>query len=1096
MICSKSFLILKMNHSQSQPENINEERIKLQKKARDFESSPWIFFVRKSKLTYLIIIFLLIFGITTIQNIPKELNPEVQIPYAVVVTAYPGASPADVEEQITKKIESKVGDLEGVKNLTSNSSLGVSSITVEFQAGENLDTSIRKLKDKVDEVNDLPDDATVPSVVEVNINDQPIFTAALSGDQYDITEIKKFADNVKDSIKGIPYVSDVKVIGGRQKEIRVDIDAQKLSGYGLGVNQVISQIAAANVDFPIGSVTFDNYNYSVRLKSQFEESGQIANLKIADSGGRPVYLEDVAEVKDDLGKETSRSRLSIGGNAPEQAVSIQVYKRTGGDITAVSREAKARLDDGRGVDYPGDLKVETTLDLASYITDSINTLSSNGLQTVILILILLFFFLGWKEALIAGLSVPFSFFVAFITMSLLGESLNFLSLFSLVLALGLLVDSAVVIVEGMYEKVARYGISGYQSAIVTIEEYASPLLSGMLTTVAAFVPLLFVIGIFGEFIKTIPVVVVSTLTAALFVSLTIIPAVGARFMNPVKTAGSGASTISDLEEKNLWRKICRRFRKICRPKPREKRIASRIFNWGAAKYYAFLPKIVGSKKNRSWLIGGVWVLLIASFILPVTGALKIQSFVPSDAEYFFINLKMPNGTKLEKTDETAKKVENVLRKDPEVTNFVTSVGANLGLEAGSGGSSASSENSAFIQVNLTKKDERNIKSYDIVKRIRAELDREVTEGEVDIQEQESGPPTGSAVEVRVYGDDLLILSQTADKIKNELANIPTVIDAKTSVNESAGELVFIPNRQLLASNGLSAAAVGLELRNGVNRNTDQDIKKSGDDITISVGFSDERLKTIEGLKDIPIKTPAGKTLHLSELGTVEFQPSLSSIRHYQKERIVTVSAGTEGGNPTDINNTLKEKIAKMDIPAGYRVDFGGETQDLQETFQDMFMKMIIGIILILFILIIQFNSYRQVSIILFTIPLAMIGVIWGMALTRLTIDIPSFIGIVSLAGIVVNNAIILIDEINREIGEGKDLIAAVSDAGRTRLRPVFLTTITTVFGLLPLSITQPDWRNMGFTIIFGLTFSTFLTLVVVPAMYVSFYRKKMGKSVV
>lgn len=1067
----------------------------MEKEAREFEKSPWIFFVKKNKLTYLIIIFLLIFGLLTIKTLPKELNPEVQIPIAVVATVHPGASPADVEQQVTEKIENQVGDLEGVKRLTSTSSLGISSVVVEFEAGSDLDTSIRKLKDKVGQVTDLPEDAMTPNVVEISLSDQPILTAALSGGNYDLIEIKSFGENLKDRLKGIPYVSDVKVIGGQEKEIRVDIDPAKLAQYNLSISQVIGQISANNIDFPIGSVQLENYNYSVRFQGQFKQLYQIRAMVVGSKDDIPVYLSDVADVSEGLSTEYSKSRLSVGGEEPQTAVSIQIYKKTGGDITAVVDEAKKRIEQARGSDYPQDLNVEVTLDLSQYITDSINTLSANGLQTVLLILVLLFFFLGWREALIAGLSVPFSFFVAFITMSLFGESLNFISLFSLVLALGLLVDSAVVIVEGMYEKVANFGLTGYQSAILTIKEYAAPLLSGMLTTVAAFFPLLFVIGIFGEFIKTLPIVVISTLTAALFVSLTIIPAVGASFMNPVKN-GSVSDDIDDVTRsapRSLFGKICRKIGLLCKGKARKKRIASRVFDYFARKYYNFLPRIISTKKNRKLLIGGTWLLLVVSFALPALGFLKVQSFAPTDSDYFFVNLKMPNGTALEKTNQVAVDIEEVLRNEPQVVNFVTSVGAGLGLEPGSSSQgSTSSSNKAFFQVNLVKKENRDEKSTKIVDRVRSELDQKITQGEVTIQEEQSGPPSGSAVEARVQGDDLIVLDDLATKIKDELAQIPTVIEAKTSVETSSGELVFVPNKDVLAQNGLSVAQVGAELRTGVNRNTDENIKKSGDEIVIDVGYEQDKLKTVEGLKGIPVKTPTGKTMYISELGKLEFTASLASISHYDKDRTVTITADTQGGNPTEITNALKEKINNVDIPSGYRVDFGGESQDLQETFTDMFTKMIIGIILILFILIIQFNSYRQVLIILFTIPLAMIGVIWGMTLARLIVDIPSFIGIVSLAGIVVNNAIILIDEINRQLKQGGGLVESVRDAGKIRLRPVFLTTITTVFGLLPLSITQPDWRNMGFTIIFGLTFSTFLTLVVVPTIYVSFYRKKYG----
>jgi multidrug efflux pump subunit AcrB len=1071
-------------------EDLEKEKNRLQEEARGFEKSPFVFFVRKNKLTYLIIAFLLIFGVASIRSLPKELNPEVEIPIALIVTAYPGASPVDVESQVTDKIEAEVGTLEGIKNLTSTSGTGISTVTVEFEAGEELNDSIRTLKDNVNEVNDLPDDALSPNVIEISLSDQPIFVAAITSEKYDIVELKNFAENIKNRLEGIPFVSEARVIGGREKEIRVDVNFKKLADYGLSISQILNVISASNADVPIGSVEIGDSHYLVRMSSQLKTAQEIGSIRVATNEEKPVYLEDVAEVREELNDVSSISQISVGGGESSEAVSIQIYKRTGGDITALAEEARKRIEDGKGRDYPADAQVIVTLDLSEYITESINTLLGNGMQTVVLILILLFFFLGFKEALIAGLAVPFSFFVAFISMSVFGESLNFLSLFSLVLALGLLVDSAIVIVEGMYEKVARYGVSGYEAAILTIKEYAAPLVSGMLTTVAAFLPLLFVIGIFGQFMKTIPVVVISTLTAALFVSLTIIPAVGAFFMNPVKE--SSGSPENSIFQKSLFRKICRRVRFFCKSKPRRKRIATRFFDWGAGKYYDFLPKLIGSKKQRVKLIVGTWLLFLISLALPALGLLKIQSFVPTDAEYFFINLEMPNGTVLEKTSETTRKIENVLRQENQILNFVTSIGSSSGFSGGfSGGGGGTLENQANIQANLTKKETRDETSAEIVSRIRRELQAEITEGEISIQEEQSGPPTGAAVEVRVQGDDIQILSGLAEQLRSDLADIPTVIDAKTSLSETSGEFVFYPNKEIMARNGFSPVQVGLEIRNAVNRNSEQNIKIDGDEIAINVGAREDTIETIEGIKDIRLTSSSGKTMFVSELGQIEIGASLSAIDHFDEKRTVSVTAGTDGGNPTEIASALREKIDAMDLPSGYSIEFGGESEELQEVFADMFTKMIIGVILILFILVIQFNSYRQVLIILLTIPLAMIGVIWGMTLTRLIVDIPAFIGVVSLTGIVVNNAIILIDEINREIRGGKYVVDAVRDAGRTRLRPVFLTTITTIFGLLPLSITQPDWRNMGFSIIFGLSFATFLTLVIIPTFYISFYRGKL-----
>ncbi len=1067
------------------------EKQKILEKIKKFEPSPWVFLVRKKKITILIILSLLIFGIITIGNLPRELNPEVEIPIAVVLTVYPGASPLDVEQQVTDEIESEILDLSGVDQIDSSSSLGLSSIVVEFEAGADLDESINDLEENVaDARSSLPDGAEDPQVIEINLSDQPIVTAVLSSERYDVSELKEFAENIQDRISGISFVSEVNRVGGRDRVVKVDIDQDRLSSFGLSLDQVIGAVSASNVNFPLGNIEIGKSRYNIRLEGEFEQINQIRILPIGTSpGGDPIYLEDVASVQYDFSQEVSRSRISVGGGEPEEAVSIQVYKKTGGDITRVADEVIRRIEEVRGDDYPEDVEATITLDLSEITNDSLNTLLRNGTATVIIIIVLLFIFLGSREALLAGPSIPFAFFITFIVMSLLGESLNFLSLFSLVLALGLLVDSTVVVVEGMYNKVSQFGLSGYQAAISTIQEYAAPLLSGMLTTVSAFFPLLFVIGIFGAFIKTIPIVVITTIIAGLFVSLSIIPALGAYFINPI------GKEKEETEKTGGFARLKAKLKHRLRCKPRRKRWAARLFQRATEIYCRIIPRILESKRRRRILIFGSWILFFAALSFPAVGLVKIESFAVQDSEYFFVNLEMPSGTILERTSEVAGEMEDIIREEPDVINFITSVGSSIGAMGETSQRGAGNSNAAFIQVNLTKEEEREVESFEIVSRLREKFNSEITEGEVSFVEVEGGPPTGSPIEVRVSGPDLLVLEDLAGQIREIIAQIPTTIEEEISIEPSPGDFVFVPNKEIVSRYGLSIFQIATNMRNGIARNDQAVITLDGEEIEIDIGYPEAGLYSTESLKDITFAAPDGGVIALSELGEIRAEPALASIQHRDGDRVITVTADSDGGNLAEINEEIQNKIAQLDLPSGYQVAFGGETQELMEVYMDMFVKMLLGIVLILFILVLQFNSYKQTLIILFTIPLAMIGVLFGMTAARLTLDIPAFIGIVSLTGIVVNNAIILIDQINREIGEGgKDLVTAARDAGCVRMRPIFLTTITTVAGLLPLSITEPLWRNLGFSIIFGLAFSTMLTLFVVPALFVSLYKRKFSSA--
>jgi len=432
---------------------------------KEYQNKWLVFLIRKNKLTGLIIVSLLVFGLVTITELPRELNPEVKIPIAVVATVFPGASPTDVEQQVTKEIENEITDLSGVKRVDSTSSLGYSSIVVEFEAGEDLNKSISELKDKVDKAKPaLPDDANDPEVVEISIDDQPIVEITLTSKQYDVTELKQFAENLEDRVKGIPFVSDVMIVGGSEKVIKIELDQEEVSRRGLSSKAILDILRANNVNFPVGSIDIENSRYNIRVAGKFESANEIAQMPIGSTqDGREILLEDVAQVKDGFARETSRSRFSVSGQESTDAVSLQVYKKTGGDVTKLAQEIVSRVENAKGISYPDNVEVVVTNDLSVFVTDSINTLIRNGLATVILIFFVLFVFLGWKEALLAGPAIPFAFFIAFIIMSLLDESLNTISLFSLVLSLGLLVDSTIVIVEGMYNKVAKYALSGLEA---------------------------------------------------------------------------------------------------------------------------------------------------------------------------------------------------------------------------------------------------------------------------------------------------------------------------------------------------------------------------------------------------------------------------------------------------------------------------------------------------------------------------------------------------------------------------------------------------------------------------------------------------------
>ncbi|MBD3238120.1 MAG: MMPL family transporter [Candidatus Moranbacteria bacterium] len=1104
----------KLIKEMSQSEKFNpESKKKLIEQVESFEKSPLSFFIRNTRVTFLVILLLLIVGIFQIGTLPKEREPEVKVPFGIITTVYPGASPLDIEEQITKEIESKISDLNGIKTIESSSNFGMSQISVEFEADQDLDDSLRKLKDKVDEAKpDLPEDASDPNVLEINFNDVPVLVFSLRGANYDKSELKQFGEDLKDKLKSITNVNKVEVIGGEEREIQVEVKPEQLNELGLSVTQIIQTIKAFNTNFPIGSVEVDNFSYAARVENQFQTAEQVGNLIITNRNGVDIRVKDVAQVREDFQKTETISRISIGGDKSEESVSLQIYKRTGGDVTEVADKARKTVEENRGFVYPEDLDVVITTDTAKYAEDSINTLIENGIGTIIIILVLLILFVGLRESMITSLAIPFSFFIAFTVLAFLDQTLNGISLFSLVLALGLLVDSAMVIVEGMYEKISKYKMSGYAAALLSIKEYSSPLTSGMLTTVAVFVPLLFVKGIMGEFMRVIPITVISTLIAALFVALTIVPAIGATILKPksheekqkkqriwpdkwlkskkeqylilLMLVGILVASSVLIKIDSMMIRAIQVFLLIAILYfVYSLQILKKTMNWLISLYDRKIDRIINSRNKRVLILASAAILLMVSLMIPIIsmlnpkiGLLKIEQFGEYDADEFTINLTMPEGTVLEETQKVVRSMEEKIRNLEEMENYIVSIGAN-------------GENKANFTINLTKEEERELTSGDISEIAREKL-KTVTQGEVTVQEMQAGPPGSKPIEVKLAGNDLVELGRISDELKQRMIEIPGAEDIQTDMKFLPGEFLIIFDQEILAQYGLKTSDLAYEIRNGISGNDDIDITKQGQEMKIRVGYPENQIKNINELRNLPINTGSGKVF-LGELGDISLSPSISSIKRVDQKRTVKITGrNADGKSPKEIIAAFQEKVRDYNLPAGYELIYGGENEELNEVFSDMFAKMIIGVILVFFILVVQFNSYRQALIIIYTAPLAMIGVIWGLTAANLSLDIPAFVGIVSLVGIVVNDAIILIDQINLNRKKGYYLMKSVVKAGHARMQPIMLTTATTVFGLLPLSIRDPNWRNMGFAIIFGLSFSTLLVLIVAPTFYVNFYKMR------
>lgn len=1030
----------------------------------------WNFFILKHRFTSLIILIALLLGTISIIQIPKESTPEVDIPFVVVNTVFPGASAEDVEELVTNIIEDKILGTDGVKKVSSTSGEGFSSIAIEFDPAIKGRDQKDKIQDKVDGAKvDLPEEAKDPVVWKVDISEDPILIFSLSG-PYDTILIKKFAEELKDNIEKISGVSKVTILGGQEREVQVIVNKASLDRYRLSIVQVTNAIRQANADIPIGSIETAGVDYTVRLAGRLLDAKEVETIAIASVNNVPVLVRDVGEVIDGYKERKSISRLSIDGKPSLSSVTINVSKVKGGNIIRLNEKINRIIKEAQVDFLPQDINMEVFLDMAQFIREDLNQLVSSGFQTILLVFLLLYLFIGTKEAIIASLAVPFSFLITFIFLSVFGFTLNFLSLFSLILALGVLIDTAIVIIERMNVYINVRGKAALEAAILTVHEFQWPLIVGTLTTVFAFVPMLLMSGIMGQFMKIIPITVTIVLLSSLFVGLAIIPTLASRILK--------ANQDVSFKPKGLLASL--------------KHVAgTSFFSYLIKKYKRALTLLIDSKRKQRNLAIIVIVLFVLSLSLPITGVLKMNMFPSEDADLFFIEVKKPISTSLEETSDTVAEIENIILKDPQIKSFTVSVGDAL-FFGGTG------ENLAEIVVNLKK--EREDRSPDIIDNYQRIFDQSI-DAEVSTIQLSSGPPSAAPVDIGVRGDDLIEIESLVFKLRDMIKEIPGAVNVQTSVKESKGEFVITIDRAKAQLYGISTIELAQILHNAVQGTTATVIRYQGEETDVVVKYAlNSDSNGNQGTNSIDINTLEALTIAtqkgdipLGAFTTTKLGSGRPSINHEEGRRTFRVTSYTESGvAPIEIINVIKEKMSSLNVPDGYEIVFGGEQEDLEQSYADMFRAMILAVFLIAGILILQFGSYRQPLFILATIPLSFIGIFPGLMLIGSPLSLPAIIGVVALAGIVVNNGIILIDMINKNRRANMMTREAVIEACSLRFRPIILTTITTIVGILPITLSSELWGGLGFTIIFGLAVSAALTLFIVPTLYIRFAEKELG----
>jgi len=1130
----------RQNNAHKTSDHLYLERLNFRPELR----KSWLnFFIVNFRVVMLLIVLITAWGLYSYFSLPRESNPEVKIPYAIIITAYPGASPADVEELVTKKIETGISGVKDIKKITSGSSNSVSSITVEFDAKADLEDSIRKLRDQVNSLKkNLPAEVNDPLVQEISFDDTPIWTIALSG-PYDGFTMREAGKQIKEELEKIPGVRDVRLSGGDIKEMEIAYDPQKLIFYNLSPNQVNQAIQGANLAIPAGNFQGEKYLYPLRVDGRFFDTKTLAALPIFHSpNGAIITLRDVAEVREKAVEKTVYSRLSAGGQEPQDNITIQVLKKTGSSIIDTVEQARVITDQTLDK-LPSGIEYNVTLDMAQFIDDDFGRLTHDFVLTLILVAGLLFLIVGFKEALVAGLAIPLVFFSTFGVMLATGISLNFLSVFSLILALGLLVDDAIVVVSATKQYLGTGKFTPEEAVLLVLNDFKVVLTTTTLTTVWAFLPLLSASGIIGEFIKSIPITVSVTLISSLIIALVInhpLSAVLERvrltkklfsfflllvIILAIVCLGISNKIIAILLSliflgiavaMIIW--YFRRGKSylkynselVDREWADEELIKEKLRKQGAGHntnfldrllhglvhfnrilpiYEKYLNRILASKKTRRLTMTIVGILFIIAVALPATGVVPNEFFPVADQEYIYVNIEGPAGLRLEETDKITREVEAKLLKHPEIENFSTIVGGAASDES-MYSPSGSSSHLASITLKLVKVKQRELKSYELAKIIRDEM-VDIQGANVSVDVPESGPPGGAAFEARISGDDLQTLDRIANELKPSLEAIPNVVNAKISLKESPADYTFILDPNRLELYNLNAAYVGSVLRMAIAGTEVTTILREGEEVKVIARFSKERVPSLEALENLQILNLRQEPVFLKDVARIELKPSVETITRINQKRTVLLSAAVEGNaNAALILSDFQNRVKDYQLPDGYEIFYGGENEQNQESVMSILRAMVVACLLIVSTLIVQFNSLRKALIVLVTIPLALIGVFFGLAITGISLSFPGLIGILALFGIVVKNAIILVDKINLNLKSGIAFKESIVDAGKARLEAIFITSICTIFGIIPITMSNEVWRALGGAIIFGLMLSSFLTLFVVPTIFMSFVKDK------
>lgn len=1094
-------------------------RLKVSEKLRQSFVAKYL---ANPRMLILLVLLITLVGVFSFLNIPRVLNPSIDIAIVNVVTAMPGASPEDIESLVTIPIEDQVKGVSSVKKVTSTSQDSISIVSIEFNSGVDPEKARTDIQSAVDTAILPADVPSPPKVQKLDFQNAPVWSFTITSKE-DIASLTRFAKDLKERIDGLAEVGTITISGVEEQEIEVIIKPEAISTYGINNQALSGAIRNSLQSFPAGNVRTEKGSFALTIDPAVTKIEDLRDVKL-NLKNSVVSLSDVAVVVERSKPEQPGSFFAAPNTPPTRSINIDVYKTSSAQIEATSKKAQELVDQVLK-EYDYRFEVHSSLNTADLISNQFTELTRDFWITIGLVFLTLLFFLGLRQAVVSVFAIPLTFFITFTVMRLSGIDFSFIAFFSLLLSLGLLVDDTIVVISAMtsYFRVAK--LPPIETGLLVWRDFVVAIFTTTLTTVWAFFPLLLSSGIIGEFIKPIPIVVSTTLMASFFVAMFItlpfmviilkpyIPRrvqILTRIMLGIVIVGIFIALVPKTTllllqvlvflvlllifinvRDILWSRLVGLIGRRVDTRRVGQKFKARIDNGVISfdpitiRYQRIISRILSTRSGVWKTVLIVVVFFIFSIILFPLGFVKNEFFPSGDADYLYVSLELPAGTNSSVTAEESKKLLNDLRQTKGLDFAIASLGRGIGPT----GFSSSGNNTSLITLVLYKLEDREKTSIDIAEEIREKY-ANYQNGKVSVIEESGGPPAGADLQIKLFGPDLNRLDTYADKVVDYLKTQQGVTDADKSIKAGTSKITFVPDQSKLAENNLTLDQVGFTLRTLASGFKADDIKLEGDkettDITIRFG---ENTQYAESISKLMVTTQTGLVIPLISLGELKLAPNPTLITREDGNRTISVSAGvSDGFNIQDKNKELEKYANDLKLPSGYGWQTGGVNEENQNSVNSILQAMILSFLLIIVTMVIQFSSFRDALIVMLVIPLAVSGVFIIFALAKIPLSFPALIGVLALFGIVVKNSILLVDKINQNKKAGMELKNAISDASATRIEPIFLTSFATIMGLVPITLSDPLWRGLGGAIIAGLTFSGTIMLFFIPVVYYLFFR--------